>query len=197
MRKIKLKLSDIGIIIGILLVVASVAILIFSEINQKNAAQNAKETVLVLRDLMPDVDDAVPDDRANVIMSAMEIKNESFVGIIEVPKFDCSLPIRETWKKSKADNYPCKYLGSIYDGSLIIGGSDNDGQLDFARLIENYDNVFITDMTGSRYKYTVSDIRRTKDVSTEYLTSVDADLVIFAKNSFSFDYTVIRCEFDY
>ncbi len=196
MGKIKLKLPDIGIIIGILLVAAACAVLILSRINQKNAAQNAEETVLLLRDLMPDTINCVPDDRGNIIMPAMEINSDSFVGIIEVPKYNCSLPIRETWAKNKTDNSPCKYFGSIYDGSLIIGGSDNGGQLDFARIIENYDNVFITDMTGSRYKYTVSDIRRTKDVSAEYLTSADADLVIFAKNSFSFDYTVIRCEFD-
>ncbi len=197
MRSIKLKLSDIGIIIGVLLVAASLVILIFSQIAQKTAFRNAKGTVSVLQDLMPDTRSAAPDDRANTIMPAVEVSNESFVGIIEIPKYNTELPIREIWNKNKVSKYPCRYLGSIYDGSLIIGGSDNEGQFDFIKLIGNDDAVIITDMTGGRYKYRVCDIRRTKDVSTEYLTSEDTDLVLFAKNSFSFDYTVIRCKLDY
>ncbi len=195
MRNIKLKLSDVGIIIGVLLVAASFVILIFSQITQKTAIRNAKDTVLVLQDLMPDTHTAAPDDRANTIMPAVEVNNESLVGIMEIPKYNTELPIRETWDKNKVSKYPCRYLGSIYDGSLIIGGSDNKGQFDFVRLIENDDAVIITDMTGGQYEYKVCDIRRVKDVSTEYLISLDTDVVIFVKNSFSFDYTVVCCKF--
>ncbi len=197
MRKRKLGLSDIGIIVGIMLIVIAAFLLISSQISRKNAARDAKKTALLLEDLMPDITTVVAVERASYIMPAMEIDGESFIGIIEVPKFDCTLPVCQTWHKSKADKYPCRYFGSIYDGSLIIGGSAVNGQLDFATCIENYDSIYISDMTGDRYKFIVSDIRRTKDVSSEYLTSIDADLVIFAKNVFSFDYTVIRCVFDY
>lgn len=197
MRNIKLKLFDIGIVIGVILVVTSLLMLVFSQITRKTAANNVKETVLVLQELMPDSNTAVADDRANIIMPAVGIEDKSFVGIIEVPKYNKKLPIHEIWDKKQIYNYPCRYLGSIYDSSLIIGGSDNEGQFDFVKLIENDDAVLITDMTAGCYKYKVCDIRRTKDVSAEYLTSYDADLVIFAKNSLSFDYTVIRCKFNY
>ncbi len=196
MKKHKITLADIGIVVGILLVVASVAILIFSSVGRQTAAQDAKKIVTELRTLMPEVHTAVSDDRINMTMPAMEIDSESFCGILEVPKYSTELPVHETWQKSRVGNYPCKYTGSLYDGSLIIGGIDYDGQLDFAKKIQNDDTVFFTDMVGGRYAYTVTDIRRSKDVSTEYLTSIDADLVLFIKNSLSLDYTVIRCNFD-
>ena len=32
------------------------------------------------------------------------------------------------------------------------------------------------------------------DISTDYLTSRDADFVFFARNTYSLDYTVVRCD---
>ncbi len=197
MKKHKLTLADMGIAIGVLLVLASVALLGFSKIHIKNAVNNANEINKVLYSLMPKVENTVPDDRSNIMMPAVEVRSESFCGILEVPKYSSKLPICEAWKKNQTVNYPCRYTGTLYDGSLIIGGSDNEGQLDFVKQIENNDYVFITDMSGDRYGYTVTEIHRTKDVSTEKLISFDADIVLFAKNKFSFDYTVICCDFNY
>ncbi len=196
MTKRKFTLSDVIIGAGILLVIASLAILIFSFANRQAAAQDAQQIVSELRTLMPETHDIVPDDRVNMTMPAMEVDGESFCGIIEIPQYSTELPVCERWKKNRVDSYPCKYTGDLYDGSLIIGAGDNTELFSFAKKIQNDDVVFITDMTGGRYAYKVSDIRRSKDVSTEYLTSIETDLVLFVKNGLSLDYTVIRCVFD-
>ena len=178
--------------IGVMLILAAVGLMLFSHLGGKNAQTNAKEIVNKMYTLMPDVKNSAPDGRSNVNMPMLEIDGADFVGIIEAS--ENTLPIYCKWDSSEVTKYPCRYTGSMHDGSLIIGGSDNKGQFDFVKTISNGESIFITDTTGLRFRYTVTDINRTKDVSTEYLSSQDADLILFARNTYSLDYTVILCD---
>ncbi len=196
MKRPKFNLSTWGILLGALLIAASLIWLVTAELLQSSAVRDAQKAVAALRAAMPVPYDTVPDDRVEMTMPAMMVEGESFCGIIEVPAYSRELPIREVWDSGAVSVCPCRYMGSIYNGSLIIGGSDSQGQFDFIRKIGNGDKIFVTDMAGGRYTYAVTDIRRSDDVSTAYLTSIDFDLVLFAKNSFAFDYTVIRCKLD-
>ncbi len=182
------------LLIGTMLILGSASLLITSNLQQKAAIKNAEKTVGSLREAMPSVHDEITDDRANSTMPTMEIEGLSYCGIIELPAYDTELPIYSYWDKNKASRLPCKYSGSIYDSSLIIGGSDNKGQFDFVKTITGNDTVYITDMTGARYSYVVKEIVRTRDVSSSSLTTDEFDLTLFAKNTYSLDYTVVRCK---
>lgn len=187
------KLTRILTVAGIALILASVVLIGISAITEKRAEKRAGEIVETLRSLMPEAADGVPDDRVNLTMPMLELDGENFVGIFEIPKYESALPICGVWESGKVSDYPCRYIGNMYDGSLIIGGSDNQGQFDFTKLITADDVVYITDVTGLRYSYVVTEISKTTDVSTENLVSSEADLVLFARNTYSLDYTVIRC----
>ncbi len=195
MKKRKITLADVGMVVGIVLVVASAAMLILSQRNQKLAASQAEEITEVLYTLMPDVQTAAPDDRSNILMPAVEIEADSFCGILEFPRYEAKLPVCESWRKNKVSKFPFRYLGTLYDGSLVIGCSDNEGQLDFINQIEFDDNIYVTDMAGDQYSFAVKDIQRTKDVSANKLMELEADLLVFAKNTLSLDYTIVLCEF--
>lgn len=193
-KKQNKKLTLILMITGIVLIALSVAAFLISEISCEKAKKNALSITKEISDLIPEITDTVPDKRENPAMASLEISGESFIGIIEVPAYDSALPVCSIWDFSKVSAYPCRYTGSIYSDMLIIGGSDNEGQFDFIDEISNFDEVLFIDVSGQRYTYTVTDIRNTKDVSTENLTSREADLVLFAKNTYSLDYTVVRCK---
>ena len=193
-RSSKSKLRTALTCVGIVLILSAVGLLVFSKISISRAHDNAQKIVSEMYSLMPEVTDGAPDERANPSMPMLQLDGKNFVGIIEVPQFGTRLPIYGKWERSQVTKYPCRYTGSVYSDVLVIGGSDNEGQLDFVKEISNDDSVYITDTTGIRYKYTVYDINRTKDVSAEYLTKSDARLVLFARNTYSFDYTVIYCK---
>ncbi len=188
------KLYPILLAVGILLVVASLSVLLISNISQKSAADRARKLVIDLRQLMPSSYNAGLDDRVNILMASMEVEGESFCGIIEIPAYNADLPICDVWSAGKVSQYPCRYTGSIYDRSLIIGGSDRSGQFDFMNQITGGDKVYVTDMTGGRYTYQVRDVLRSTDVSSDKLMSLDGDLVLYARNSYSFDYTFVICK---
>lgn len=189
------RLTTVLMTVGIALMILSVAMVIVTEVAEKNFKKKAESIVSALSALMPDTVDCVPDDRVNTVMPTLEIEETDFVGLIELPDFDIILPICSEWNKTKISQFPCRYMGGVYEKNLIIGGNDNEGQFDFIKTISNGDTVSITDVEGQRFNFIVTDIRKTKDVSTENLTKKVADLVLFARNSFGFDYTVVRCDF--
>ncbi len=193
MKKRKHTLADVGLGLGILLIALAAVLLAVSGAGRKQGAEKADRVVRQLQAVMPQVHDGAPDDRINVQMPAVSLEEGSFCGLLEVPKFGTCLPIGEIWDTGDLQNWPCKYSGSPYGQCLILGGSDS--RLDFVTAVSNGDRITVTDMTGARYAYTVTDIRKSSDVSTAYLTSMEADLVIFARNSLAFDYTVVRCDF--
>ncbi len=157
---------------------------------QDSRAEAALSLSNKLYSLMPEIEPGFPDDRINMGMPSREIGGKNFALIIDVPLYGASLPVSASWNSGRSTNlYPARYSGSMYDGSLIIGGSDSKGQFDFVRIITGGDKVFLTDMTGLRFSYTVTDIERVKNLSN----LKDADLILFAKNSYSFDYTVVYC----
>lgn len=193
MKKGGRRTVGVGAVIGAVLVIASVGILVASQVAEHRYADNAKVLVSELRSLMPEIKSGVPDDRVNTAMPMLEVDGENFVGILEIPLYETALPIYAAWDTAAVSAYPCRYTGSMYDGSLIIGGKDADGQLSCMRTISDGDAVYITDVTGIRYTYTVTSVLKTKDVSTENLTAENAELVLFVRNAYALDYTVVRC----
>ncbi len=191
----KPSLSDILIIFGAILISVSVILLGAQVFLEGVNADRALSVFDALRGLIPTPYDASPDDRANTVMPAMEWEGENYCGLLEIPAYSARLPIGQVWDTSKVSKYPCRYSGSIYDGTLMIGGSDASGQLDLLGQIGAGDSVFVTDLTGARFALAVADAFRTKDISPSALLGLDADLILFARNSLSFDYTVVCCKF--
>ncbi len=192
MKKKKLTAANLILILGTVLVVASVGLLAGSLIFQSR--EQTQTLTKTLRSALPDSYNGAIDDRADLDMPAVEIGAESFCGLLEVPAYGRELPIGQEWEPFGVGRYPRVFLGSIYDGSLVIGGSDGSGQLDFLNSVSHGDAIFLTDMTGGKYSYRVTDIRKTRDVSAAYFSDKDADLILFARNTFALDYTVVRCK---
>lgn len=194
MLKKRIKLSSILSLVGVILVIVPLVCVMTSTLTQKSRAEKATRIASDLRALMPEVQNGFPDGRSNTAMPTAELDGVDFAGIIDIPAYGTSLPIRADWRPSRVTSYPCRLSGNMYSLDLIIGGSDNEGQFDFMKLITGGDRVFVTDMTGTRFSYTVTEIIRTNEVSPESLATEDSDLVFFAKNTYSFGYTVVRCK---
>ncbi len=185
--------ATVLIVLGVLLLLGGAALFGYQSLAARRAEGEARQWVTTLREGMPPARDGVPEKGTDPRMPQRELEGENFVGILEVPSFERTLPIGALWKREKATRFPCRYGGSLYENNLILGGSDGPGQLDFVKQISNGDTVFITDLTGLRVEYRVTEIRQTKDVSTTNLAA-EGELVLFARNTYSLDYTVIRCE---
>lgn len=194
MKTRKHRLSGILTAVGIALILLSAAAVAISFATQSSAARKASAIASELRSLVPETQSGFPDGRLNTSMPSAEIGGVDFIGVIEIPAYSVSLPIRADWKPLRIFQYPCRLSGSTYGGDLIIGGSDAEGQFDFMKFITGGDRIFVTDPAGVCFSYRVTEIVHTSDASVEALITDADDLVIFVKNTYSFGYTGVRCK---
>lgn len=155
-------------------------------------AENCKAYTETLHMAMPPIQNAVPETRADNRMPVLSAEGRDFVALIEFPAYDAELPVCDAW--GSPNRYPCRFSGSVYDGTLVIGSTDRSGQMDFAEMLCVGDAVYIIDMTGCRYAYHITDIQISAHAGQELLCNGEGELTLFIKNTMDFEYRIIRCE---
>ena len=176
---------------GVGLLVAAAGVLIAWQWGIRVSEQRSESYVQTLRTLMPEPQGAVPEERQDSTMPALELDGTDFIGILELPRYGSALPVCAEW--GNLTRYPCCFSGSVYDGSMQIGGTTQKGQYDFYREISVGDALYFTDMTGNRYAYEVSQIRYEKHADQAALEREAAELTLFVKNVYAFEYILIFC----
>jgi len=178
---------------GVLLLLSALLLTVSRIVGPRLTDRANAERLETLTALLPEIHPGTPDDRIDREMPLLEVDGEDFAAILELPRSETRLPVGADWQPNRLSAHPRRYAGNLYDGSLVIGGSDLPGQFDFTRTISPGDPVFLTDMTGSRYSYRVEWAEISPDLPAGLPQAGEADLVLFARNSYSLDYTVIRC----
>jgi len=180
-------------ILGIGLILCSAGLLLFQHFRAHSAVKSAKAVVSQIEALLPVRSTGVPGIYADPAMPVLELDGEDFSGLLDVPAFGVTLPVGSIWDTGKLGFYPCRFWGSANDNSLVIGGTDQQGQFDFCDKIDLGAIITVTDMTGAEFTYSVSQVDRAKHADTGWLCSEDHDLTLFARANFSLEYIAVRC----
>ena len=183
--------SKVCILLGCFLLVASVVATVWWQWEITSSEKTAKIYTQTIRSLIPTSQGAVLEEKQNNKMPVLSVQETDFVGILEIPSYNSELPVCASW--GEITKYPCQYSGSIYNGTMQIGISSQKGQYDFYREISVGDAVLFTDMQGNCYTYTVSKLRYEKHANNDALTKENADLTLFIKNVYDFEYLIVYC----
>ena len=184
-------IQTLCIVLGTCLLVGAVVMLGVWRWNISNAEKLMPYYADTILDLIPEPEHAVPEERRDNTMSVLSIDGIDFVGIVEFPGYGSMLPVCAAW--GKTTKYPCYFSGSVYDGTLQIGATTQKGQYDFYRELSLGDTVLFTDMEGNCYTYAITGLHSAKHVDQAALQREDAQLTLFIKNIYSFDYLIIYC----
>ena len=185
-------IHKICILVGACLLVGAIVILALWRWNISNSEKQAQYYVSTLRALIPEPQNAVPEERRDNTMSVLSVDGTDFVGIVELPRYASALPVCADW--GKTSKYPCRFSGSIYNGTMQIGATTQKGQYDFYRELSVGDTVSYTDVEGNRYTFVITSLRYEKHADQTALEYEDAPLTLFIKNIYSFDYLLVFCD---
>ena len=183
--------TKILIAAGSLLLISAMTMLVCWQWGISASQKKAQSYLESIRALIPEPQGAVLEEKLDNEMPALSLDGKDFIGIIEMPSHNLSLPVCAEW--GNESKYPCKFSGSIYDKSLQIGATSQKGQYDFYREISVGDAVLYTDMSGKRYSFTVTDLKYRKHADQSALTEKPSDLTLFIKNIYDFEYLIVFC----
>ena len=191
-NKKKLSLRTLCVGAGIFLFAAAAVLLLSWQVQIRICAQRAEGRVEAIRTAIPTPQSAVPQERRDNTMPVLSLDGTDFVGLLELPRYDAALPVCAVW--GQPSRYPCRFSGSVHDGTLQIGATSQKGQLDFYRELSVGDTLYFTDMEGNRYAFTVTDLHYAKHADQAALSREEAALTIFIKNVYAFEYLVVFCD---
>ena len=180
------------IVIGFLLIAGGLTVFTVDKISTKTVEYDAARALTKAQELMPDRVDLYPEERSKDYMPAMEIEGLNIAGIIDLPDQGYKAVFRSTWDADHARALPCRYTGSVYNRTLVIGAYGGAGQFDFAHRLEAGQTLYVTDMEGGRYRYAIERIEHAKRINEKKLTSGDWDLTVFVKQT-SGEYLLVPC----
>ena len=178
---------------GCCLLAAGLLLLLVMQIQTKQAQRNNEAIVQTMESVFPNPTAGAVDEERTAEMPVLELRGEDFIALLEIPAYGMKLPVCAVWSSGTAAKHPCRFYGSAYNGTLIIGGYDRAGQFDFFDRIDTDTPVKLTDMTGCTYSYTVTRVDRSKTADAEVLTNADADLSLFVRNGQMSEYIILRC----
>lgn len=200
---IKRLVGFLMMVIGILSVTAGVGLGVYNLWDNDRAGIRA-DIALNAIDQYREKATAAPNESSEVLpdsapdpsreMPVLEIDGKRYIGTVSIPAVAIELPVQEDWSLKLLSTSPCRYMGSVYEGNLIICG--HDYATHFGRLgnLLPGDEVVFTDIEGTEFHYVVWEKLIIDGKAVEAMKSGDWDLTLFTCTLSGLTRTTIRCK---
>lgn len=153
------------------------------------AASNPDSTALVAAQAQQ-AQDAVAESTQ---MQTIQIKEETYIGVIAIPSLNLELPVNSEWSYPKLAHSPCCYSGSFLDDTLVIAGHSVRAHFRGLRQIQVGANVAFTNAVGNVILYKVAAVETLGSKEVDKLIHNDYDLTLFTCTPGGVSRVVVRC----
>ena len=174
------------ILTGAVLLAAAIGLSLLRSWREAKQRETLSEAVQKMQELLSEPAAGVPEGRSGEDMPRLEINGRDYIGLLELPERGIVLPVAADWDTGLFSFRPARYSGTLYGGTLFIGGSYSDICFAFVGQLDAGDRVSFTDVQGVRYTFTVSRITHNATIKISELRSLDTPLLLFAKNGNSY-----------
>lgn len=174
------------IIIGwILLIIAS--IIIGYDYYEATTAYNfADKTASEIRDTMKkEIND----------LEEFEHKGKIYIGIIEIPSLNISLPVLRNCTDENLRLAPCRFFGDIYlEEPVVIAAHNYPKFFGNIKLLKKDDTVLFKKLDGQIIQYRVVETESVDGTDVEGMTNTINDLTLFTCNYSKDKRITVRCD---
>ena len=166
--------------VGLLMIIAALFFTSYNLWDERRA--NASAARVLEQITLPSLDEeATPDYLLNpsMEMPTKTIDGFSYIGVLDIPALDISLPIMADWSYPKLKIAPNRYLGSVYTDDMIIAGHNYRNHFGSLKVLSYGDKISFTDMDGNIFDYKVVDVQELKATDVQLMEDGDWDLTLF------------------
>ena len=157
--------------------------------------EGAETTVLpVIRQDKEEVE--IPDYILNpeMDMPVRTVDGWDYIGVLDIPALNLSLPIISQWSDTALKIAPCRYVGSAYTKDMVIAGHNYRSHFANLKNVPEGSSVYFTDMDGNCFEYEVILIETLHSTDVEEMQSGDWDLSLFTCTMSGQYRAMVRCE---
>ena len=129
-------------------------------------------------------------------MPTQEIDGQTYIGMVEVPSLELSLPVISEWTYPRLKKAPCRYTGSIYSKDMVICGHNYDRHFGRLKDLAVGDEVRFTDMDGNVFIYSVCGMEQLQKYAVEEMLAGEWDLTLFTCTKGGLTRVTVRCRLE-
>ena len=198
--------GNILISLGILMILGAIGLTGYN-LWDANRAHEAAEKVT--DQLIEKIDENVKNEEAaapyadpNTPMPVEVIDGYEYIGILEIPSEDLSLPVMKEWDYTRLKISPCRFTGSYYSDDLVICAHNFDRHLGRLLHIELGVDVYFTNVEGLTIHYIVTNRETVQPTDVELMIEntgnsetslLDWDMTLFTCNLGGQTRCAVRC----
>ncbi|MCI2105811.1 MAG: sortase [Intestinimonas sp.] len=181
---------------GCLCLTGALVLMAFNALEEQHADRVAEATVEVLtQQVIPQQQPTTSGGETTATeIQSVKIDGDDYIGVLDIPSLELSLPVMGSWSDSALKNSPCRYAGSYLSDDMIIAGHNYRRQFGALGRLETGDAVTFTDVDGYVCRYKVVALETLAGTDVEGMTSGDWDLTLFTCTYGGRSRITVRCQ---
>ena len=112
-------------------------------------------------------------------MPVLEIEGKRYIGTVAIPAIDIELPVQESWSLPLLKTAPCRYMGSVYQGNMIVCAHNYATHFGRLKNLLPGDEVIFTDVEGNVFRYAVAEMNTLAGTAVKEMEGGGWDLTLF------------------
>ncbi len=127
-------------------------------------------------------------------MPTVEVDGHMYVGFLDIPAIDRTLPVMDTWSYPNLKIAPNRFVGTPYARDMIVCAHNYDRHFGKIKTLKEGDKVTFTDVYGDRFDYEVSEVITLQPTDVEEMKDPDDwDLTLFTCTIGGATRVTVRC----
>lgn len=194
----------IMIIIGLLLLAVALSWCLYNVWDAHRAAK-ASDDILERMELLiePAKANSFNDPSSQIsdgkvpVMATQEIDGYDYIGYINVPALNLTVPVMDTWDYTRLKISACRYTGSYFTDDLVVCAHNYAKHFSPLRQIEVGEDVYLIDVNGDTIHYEVVECETVEPTDIAKMiddTQDKWDLTLFTCNIGGQSRFAVRCK---
>lgn len=179
---------------GLLLIAFALCFTTYNLWDEKRAGESVENLLLQYRELQADPFELETEVSRDSGLTAVEIEDNLYIGLLEIPFLSISLPVMENWSYDGLKIAPCRYQGSVSMNNMIIAAHNYRFHFGGLYKLAAGSEVIFMDVQGNRSAYQVTEVIRLDGDDVEGMENGEWDLTLFTCTLDSQRRVVVRCK---